>query len=52
MPQRDQKNYEQRLRGSDPAQEEEEYDMYLFWPSLSNGDVSSGDPPSSPLYGV
>jgi hypothetical protein len=34
--------------------QDEEYDVYLFWPSLSSRDVSSGpgDTPSSPLYGV
>ena len=34
--------------------QDEEYDMYLFWPSLSRRDMSSdtGDTPSSPLYGV
>ncbi|KAI0277636.1 hypothetical protein BGY98DRAFT_1097319 [Russula aff. rugulosa BPL654] len=33
--------------------QDEEYDVYLFWPSLSSRDVSSGagDTPSSPLYG-
>jgi len=51
MPQRDRKTHEERVCRSNPAQEEEEYDLYLFWPSLSNRDVSSGDPPSSPLYG-
>ena len=30
---------------------DEEYDLYLFWPSLSGQDVA-GDTPSSPLYGV
>lgn len=32
--------------------QEDDYDIYLFWPSLSNRDVSSEEPPSSPLYGV
>ncbi|KAH9965981.1 hypothetical protein BC827DRAFT_1181383 [Russula dissimulans] len=31
--------------------EDDEYDIYLFWPSRSKGDVSSEDPSSSPLYG-
>lgn len=33
---------------------DEEYDVYLFWPSLCRENVSSsaGDTPSSPLYGV
>ena len=47
-----QRNYEERTRREKPTPEQEEYDLYLFWPSLSNRDLSSGDPPSSPLYGV
>src|SRR5579863_4283116 len=48
-----QKNYEEWTRQEKPVpKQEEEYDLYLFWPSLSNRDLSSGDPPSSPLYGV
>ena len=48
-----QKNYEEWTRQEKPApKQEEEYDLYLFWPSLSNRDLSSGDSPSSPLYGV
>jgi hypothetical protein len=47
-----QRNYEERTRREKPAPEQEEYDLYLFWPSLSNRDLSSGDSPSSPLYGV
>lgn len=47
-----QRNYEERTRREKPAPEQEEYDLYLFWPSLSNRDLSSGDPLSSPLYGV
>jgi hypothetical protein len=39
-------------RDQNLAQEEDDYDLYLFWPSLSSRDDSSGDPPSSPLYGV
>jgi len=46
-----QRNYEERTRREKPAPEQEEYDLYLFWPSLSNRDLSSGDSPSSPLYG-
>ncbi|KAF8481727.1 hypothetical protein DFH94DRAFT_405642 [Russula ochroleuca] len=35
-----------------PAQDQDDdYDVYLFWPSLSRRDVSSQDPSSSPLYG-
>ncbi|KAI0305611.1 hypothetical protein B0F90DRAFT_1666463 [Multifurca ochricompacta] len=52
MSQRDEKQHEEKLR---PAQgQEDDYDIYLFWPSLSNRDVSSEGPPSSsssPLYG-
>ena len=54
MSQRDQKTHEKSWaqREKPAPQQEEEYDLYLFWPSLSNRDVSSGDTPSSPLYGV
>src|SRR5712672_1933721 len=33
-------------------EQDDDYDIYLFWPSRSNRDVSSGGPPSSPLYEV
>jgi len=48
----EQKNPEKLTTGPKPT-EDEEYDVYLFWPSLSSRDVSSGpgDTPSSPLYG-
>ena len=42
---------EETVFGTQAAQEDD-YDLYLFWPSLRNRDVSSGDPPSSPLFGV
>jgi len=49
---RDQKSHEERVYRPKPAQEQDDdYDVYLFWPSMSSQDVSSGDPPSSPLYG-
>ena len=32
--------------------QEDDYDLYLFWPSLSNRDISSEESQSSPLYGV
>ncbi|KAH9965976.1 hypothetical protein BC827DRAFT_1265055 [Russula dissimulans] len=32
-------------------EQDDEYDIYLFWPSRSKGDVSSENPSSSPLYG-
>jgi hypothetical protein len=50
----EQKNPEKLATGQKPTEGDEEYDVYLFWPSLSNRDVSSGpgDTPSSPLYGV
>jgi len=52
MSQRDQKTHEKSwARREKPAPQEEDYDLYLFWPSLSNQDVSSRDTPSSPLYG-
>ncbi|KAF8472904.1 hypothetical protein DFH94DRAFT_142651 [Russula ochroleuca] len=52
MSQRDQENHEERVRGTEPAQDQDDdYDVYLFWPSLSRRDVSSQDPSSSPLYG-
>ena len=55
MPQKEQKNPKQLATGQIPTDgQDEEYDLYLFWPSLSSRDVlsGSGDPPSSPLYGV
>jgi hypothetical protein len=30
--------------------QEDDYDVYLFWPSLSNRGDSPGEPPLSPLY--
>jgi hypothetical protein len=30
----------------------DDYDVYLFWPSLNNREDSPRDSPSSPLYGV
>jgi hypothetical protein len=30
--------------------QKDDYVVYYFWPSLSNGGNSLGDPPSSPLY--
>ena len=53
MSQRDQETHEKSwARRENPDPQEEDYDLYLFWPSLSNRDLSSGDTPSSPLYGV
>ena len=53
MPERDQKVHESgALPAKLPQNQEDDYDIYLFWPSLSNRDVSSDEPPSSPLYGV
>jgi len=55
MSQQEQKMLEKRALTTKPAEgQDEDYDLYLFWPSLSSRDVSSGsgDPPSSPLYGV
>jgi len=46
MSRQEQKIPEELSTGGD-----EEYDEYLFWPSLSRRYVS-GDTPSSPLYGV
>ncbi|KAH9993958.1 hypothetical protein BJV77DRAFT_961616 [Russula vinacea] len=52
MAHRVQKNLEERDCGPEPPQEQDDdYDVYLFWPSLSRRDVSSQDPSSSPLYG-
>lgn len=52
MPERDQKVHESGALPAKLAQDQEDdYDVYLFWPSLSNRDVSSEEPPSSPLYG-
>ncbi len=53
MSNRPQKGHEGRaLPEKRPQNQEDDYDVYLFWPSLSNRDVSSEEPPSSPLYGV
>jgi hypothetical protein len=49
MSERDQKVHES---GALAPNQEDDYDIYLFWPSLSNRDVSSEEAPSSPLYGV
>jgi hypothetical protein len=50
---RDQKGHEGgALPAKPPQNQEDDYDIYLFWPSLSNRDVSSEEPSSSPLYGV
>jgi hypothetical protein len=48
------KNTEKLVMGQKPTErEDEEYDMYLFWPSLNSRDVSSGPgDTASPLYGV
>jgi len=52
MSERDQKGHEGgTLPAKPPQSQEDDYDIYLFWPSLSNRDVSSEEPPSSPLYG-
>jgi hypothetical protein len=48
----DTKAIEKRARCETADQNEHDYDIYLFWPSLSNRDVSSDEAPSSPLYGV
>lgn len=49
----DQKNPERLTRQNTMEGQDDEYDLYLFWPSMSGRDVSSdsGDTPSSPLYG-
>ena len=49
---REENNYEKARREKLGQRPEDDYDMYLFWPSLSNRNLSPGDPPSSPLYGV
>ncbi|KAF8274540.1 hypothetical protein EI94DRAFT_692312 [Lactarius quietus] len=52
MSERDQKVHESgALPAKHPQNQEDDYDIYLFWPSLSNRDVSSEELPSSPLYG-
>ncbi|KAH9083544.1 hypothetical protein EDB83DRAFT_2562646 [Lactarius deliciosus] len=52
MSDQDQKGHEGgAFPAKHPHNQEDDYDIYLFWPSLSNRDVSSDEPPSSPLYG-
>jgi hypothetical protein len=48
----DKKAIEGRARCETADQNDHDYDIYLFWPSLSNRDFSSDEAPSSPLYGV
>ncbi|KAH9975275.1 hypothetical protein BGW80DRAFT_1457596 [Lactifluus volemus] len=47
----DKKAIEGRARCETADQNDHDYDIYLFWPSLSNRDFSSDEAPSSPLYG-
>ncbi len=51
--QEEQKNREKRASGPKPTEgQDEDYDVYLFWPSLSSRDIFTRDTPSLPLYEV
>ncbi|KAI0268716.1 hypothetical protein BC834DRAFT_842053 [Gloeopeniophorella convolvens] len=49
MTQKDQKPHGETPRPKVPQDQEDDYDIYLFWPSFSNRDLPSESP--SPLYG-